>query len=233
MQRSVRNKNVKTSDLQIRRNKQRFRGKGKGRKNTFENSAVNIASIATRSMLRFLGNTEDKYIDVTYNSTLGTGILLSLLNGLTLGTDTGNRIGISIKVVMLEINFLAKISATATVDTSFHWWVVRDEQANGIAMSSATYLVDNTNVCTLTAPDYDKRFYTYVDEIGSLSVNGPSTVVMRKQIPLGFHVRYLKGSNAGTIADIGTNSLYLVAFGSDNVNLAAVNWYFRLYYVDN
>ncbi len=71
------------------------------------------------------------------------------------------------------------------------------------------------------------------DEVIALSTAGPSNAV-RVVSPTGcnFHVEYNNG-NAGTIADINSNSLYLVCFSDQATNTPTFQAYVRTWFVDN
>lgn len=155
----------------------------------------------------------------------GTNILL--LNGLSQGNTNITRIGDNVKIT--SIQFRGRLtSAIALLGTSrprvIIFW---DKQANGAA-PAATDLLDNSVITRLTdSPynhDYIERFDILYDKTWVIDSNavadfdpatGTTSTVMPKSVKINKYkklqrkVNYGLG-NAGTVADISHNSLYLM-----------------------
>jgi hypothetical protein len=171
-------------------------------------------------------------MDTNINTTYGTTYAVNLLNGLVQGTDYNNRVGISIKAVSLLCRLTIRINSAATLDSFFRFVILRDIQANNATVAQAT-IFETTDYNSLIRSDWSQRFYFYRDTTYKLSLAGPSTVSVEFSVPLGFHTHYVKGADAGTIADIATNVLFVWFASSDNTNQISANTNFRFFFVDN
>lgn len=230
MQRSNPKRNLRRSNQQpVRKGRKRISYLAAGRQ--LKGDVAKVMSYLPA--LKALINVEDKYIDTQSLATsVGTTPTQILLNGCTQGTTPNTRVGISIKCVNLEVILTYKIDDAATATpTNLRSVIVRDLQCNGATFGATTYWV-SANYYSFTNVSNQQRFYTFYDEIITLSPNGPESLVARAVIPLGFHVDYGSG-NAGTIADISTNALIWMCVSDDNVNTPSVDANFRLWFVDN
>jgi hypothetical protein len=211
----------------------RRRGRsGRSKRGLSNSSLVGLGASRAAKWLLSMFNSEDKYVDTDNNTTYGTTYAVNLLNGLVQGTDYNNRVGISIKAVSLLCRITIRMSATAAIDSFFRIAIIRDIQANNATVAQAT-IFETTDFNSLVRSDWSQRFHFYMDKTYKLSLAGPSTVSYQVSIPLGFHTHYIKGQDAGTIADIATNALFVWFVSSDNTNQVAANTNFRFFYVDN
>lgn len=184
-------------------------------------------------VMKALLNVEDKYIDSTATAvSVSTTPGQVLLNGCTQGNTASTRVGWSIKAVNLEVIVSLKIDDAETATPSMiRWVIVRDKQCNGAAFSSTSYWVSNS-VVSLTNVANQQRFHTYKDDLVMLSPNGPECACHREVIPMQFHTDYNSG-NAGTVADIATDSLYFMYISDNNTNTPHLDYAFRYWFVDN
>lgn len=168
-----------------------------------------------------------------YNSTY-SGLVLSsplvvLLNGITEGSDETNRIGDRMKFKWNDIRLQVYATNNLLASGSFRVMVVREKTALGSALAPAQFLQSATPNTTaqrnVTTRDHT-RYVVYYDETfllfpavssaaSPINVSGPDEYNIRIQTPLNFITDFSRG-NAGTIADIDTNSLYLLVFTDIN-----------------
>lgn len=224
--------NVKQVDFKGRRPR-RGRGRGgRGRGRISYLGAIKQLKGDFKALVSTL-NVEDKYIDTIVAPTAfaSTAAVLTLLNGTQLGNTSVTRNGFSTKAVDLQISLYLTQSSAAT-NTFVRLVLVRDEQPNSAIFLGNDLMVDSTNVLSLRYVPYIPRFHSYLDQIVCLTSSNNHAVVMSKTIRLGFHVQY-NTSNAGTIADINKNSLYLYLQSNETANFASYSFYVRFSFVDN
>ncbi len=184
------------------------------------------------NLLRRFVNTEVHYSDLAIAAAgTSTTPTFTLLNGSQTGDGVSNRTGISIKLERCDLRFILTNNATA-VTTFTRVMVIRDKQPNGAIFAIGDLLVATTPVSPYS--DFNQaRFVVMYDEVFALSTAGPANA-SRVVAPSGcnFHVVYNSG-NAGTVADINTNSLYLISFSDQATNTPTIQSYVRTWFVDN
>ena len=79
--------------------------------------------------------------------------------------------------------------------------------------------------------DNAKRFNILYRRQFSFSDNGKQMHVIKFNKNLNMHIRY--DGNAGTIADLTTNSLFILCVGNQASNVPTISFINRLYYLDN
>lgn len=181
------------------------------------------------SLRRFI-NAEFHFSDVTASTTATTSPSLILLNGLSIGDTASTRTGQSIKMDRSDLRVQLSVNATST--TNFvRLIVVLDKQTNATAMTAADLLVSSTTVSPYSF-GAQQRFVPLYDETIALSIYSLGAVT--KVIPLNTnqHVVYNTG-NAGTVADIVSNSVYFIFLSDQITNPPAILYYNRLWFVDN
>lgn len=181
--------------------------------------------------LKSLVNVERKYVDTTASTTSSTTPGLVLLNGLALGTASTSRLGQSIKMSSLYPNFLWSIAGAAST-TYVRVIIFKDEQANAAAPTAADLLVSTTSVLSPLVIGNGARFKVLMDVRKTLSINGTEIIRFKRFRKLFFHTRYNTG-NAGTIADIQTNSLYMLHMSDQGTNVPAFSYNIRCRFIDN
>jgi len=211
-------------------------GKRRVKRNSKSNSMrrLNWGSIIDQGfsdMRKYLFNTEDKYVDSTGNSTaVSTTASFVLLNGLAQGNAQGQRIGDSVNAINLEFNFLGSINASA-VTSAFRLVLFFDRKPQGAIPTIATLFSAN-NTYSLYNPTYAKRYNIILDRLISFNSNGEQSVAMSGFLPLMQHTEFGLG-DAGTIADIEENSLFLMLISDQGTNTVMFSYYIRYVYVDN
>ncbi len=223
-------RNVKQTDQRLRR-----RGRG-GR--SARGGGITYPNIARKiwrdvQMLKAMINVEDKYIDtnVAFTAFASTAPVYTLLNGMQLGTGPSARIGQSIRAASIQMN-IGLTQNTSAVNTFVRIMLVVDSQPNSAAPGANDILTTGADPFALRYVPFLPRFNVLYDELIVLTSSNEHGQVLSCTLPLGFHVQY-NTSNAGTIADINKNSLYLVLQSQETVNFASYAFDTRFSFVDN
>lgn len=176
-------------------------------------------------------NAEEKIIDITTTLSPSTTPTLTLLNGNTQGTGNSNRVGNSLKISQ---NYLQMTFASNAAGPLAHikWAIVLDKQPNGVvATANDIYEVGNLTVSPRNI-DKSKRFKVLCNGHVLLGTDGTgSKKFVECYDKMSIHTEYF--GNAGTIADISTNALYLYVLGDGVSNLPALTFYNRVRFLDN
>lgn len=198
----------------------------------FARSVGTVSKLARDvNYLRSVVNVERKYIDITATTTSTSTAALVLLNGLSQGTSAITRNGQSIKMTSIFFHGLWTINASAAT-TIGRVLIILDTQANGAAPAAADVLVSPSAVLSPLVIGNGKRFIVLSDIRVSLSINGTEIIRRKKFMKCGYHVKFNTG-NAGTIADIQTNSLYMLHVSDNGVNAPSYAYWVRTRFVDN
>lgn len=233
---NTRARNVKSDGKSRRSNKRRFRrqpvtvGRRVGtRVDNYMNFGRQAAS-DLNALRRFI-NTEVHYLDTSATGTnITNGTVFALLNGMATGDTSTTRTGQSIKMDRLDLRFSLNGNVTA-VQMLVRVFVVLDKQSNG-AIFADTDVLQATNVIAPYNVGNQNRFVIVYDDTFALSTGGPLNIVQTVRLPTNQHVDYTTAGGA-TIANILTNSLYLLFLGDQAVNFPTINYYARLWFIDN
>ncbi len=170
---------------------------------------------ATDQELKFEDNTFDS-LDVDDASTTGS---IVLLNGIAAGTANFNRIGKRLSMRSLWIQLVVERGLTSTANTDYvRLMIVLDKQAN----QAAPIVTEILQLDTPVAPVVDMWAPLNLNNTNRFSVLWETRVALYNNFIQGRIVRkYLRLSqtvvfdNSGAlVADISTNTLWLVAIGS-------------------
>lgn len=192
---------------------------------------------------RLYDREEFKFLDTTVSSDMNTTAILLLLNGMQYGNTAITRIGMKINIKSLEMRLLLRPTVTTGVENHCRWTLILDRQPNGAAPAAVTDILtaqSNTGMHNLANR---KRFKILRDQSFTLgSVVAGASTGMPTARNEHVYIKFRKGlvteyntGNAGTVADISTNSLYLMYFGSEvagNTDVAC-NGLVRIRYTDN
>lgn len=179
---------------------------------------------------------EWKYLDVAVNVTMDTAGSLVLLNGLVPGNGASQRVGQNVAIRSIEFRLLNYVTAGTGIDQVHRYALVVDRQANATPMTGAQYL----NAATIYGQrllENRKRFKTILDKSRYMNATAEpnSGCYTHKYIKLKrpLITEYNTG-NAGTIADIVSNSLYLYNIGSapPGATAGTIAGYVRIRYTD-
>lgn len=185
---------------------------------------------------------EWKYLDTTITGDMNTTAGLYLLNGLAPGTAANQRVGMKVTIRSIELRCRMTTSPVTGVDQYVRMILVLDRQPNGAVIGAVTDVLLAQSISSPRNLANRKRFKIMMDKQYAMGSNlnaatTPSTLpnmrLVKKYIKRPIITEYNTGV-AGTIADISTNSLYLMVFGTEvagntDTNLAG---YIRIRYTD-
>ncbi len=190
-----------------------------------------LQALKDLNYLRRFINTETNYTDAVQNAQASnTTANFNLINGLSLGDTATTRTGQSVKCVKIDLNFSVIGNQSGTSITG-RILVVMDHQSNG-AIFLIGDLLNATTPTSMFVVGNQMRFSVLFDESYAININGNFAFTQRKLINCQSHTEFNTG-NAGTVADINTNSIYLIHFSDQGVNTPTINWYTRYWFVDN
>ena len=149
-----------------------------------------------------------------------TGSTPLLLNGLTQGTSAVTRIGRRITVKSLLVRWYVQLAATTTGGAPLRLLVVADRQTNGAAPAITDILLTDEIASPMNLNN-SKRFKVVCDEIiPVIGAGGPQSIMIQRYMKLNMNTEFNSG-NAGTVADITTGSLYVMAWQGGGLATAA------------
>jgi hypothetical protein len=177
-----------------------------------------------------------KYLDAGFTATVvNTGGAINILNSMVGGTTVSTRLGrqVTVRKCMVRLGFT--VTAATGVDQFQRFLLVLDHQPNGAAPAITDILVTAAPNAQLNA-DNAQRFKILHDNVFHLNASGEAgsqrevRLLKRLMVP----VQYNSG-NAGTVADIATNSLFAVFVGSEaaGVTAGSVTGTIRTWFTDN
>lgn len=164
---------------------------------------------------------ELKAVDTSLASAVDTTGAIALLNGIARGDDIGNRVGRQVTCKYLEARIAMGVTSGTGEDQYQRILIVQDRQPNGTALAITDVLVA-TNVYSQSNLDNRLRFRILYDKWFPLnaSAEAGSAKSWEFKVPLNFVTQFNNG-DAGTIADIQTNSLYAIVIGSKVAGVTA------------
>lgn len=184
--------------------------------------------------------TETKYIDIPLNGAVAITNavpLTYLMNGLVKGDDINQRNGNSayMKYITLNINLYTSNNAFHN-GNSVRIMLVKEKPCLGTALSLTSLFGTTTPYPWTTFEniqrDWKKRFKIFYDRIFSVDgITWQRDIRIRKK--LNFTSNYARG-NAGTVADIDTNSLaLLILTDNSTANNHWIRFEAQIQYEDN
>lgn len=186
---------------------------------------------------------EKKFVDVSVSAQalgLGTNSFTTpgptfLLNGLVPDSTASGRIGRKVVLKSLYVRYSVNMAATSTLGAPIRIIVFYDKQANGSAPAVTDVLLADSFFSANNLSNRD-RFVVLADEVTepigvATGVYTASGVIYKK---LNLETMFNTGT-AGTIADITTGSVYIMAAQAGAIGTAAPLWSFRsrIRYTDN
>ncbi len=206
--------------------------KYKKRKGQFTYGQVLDKVVGDVSRLKGLINTEFKTVDTSSATAVSASGTVQLLNATIAGDDFDNRDGrvIRCKSIQYAINIIME-PATA-VNTTTRVMLVIDKQPNGVLMTVGELLTSGASNLDFRNLDNRKRFIILSDKIvmQSNTANTLDRLELYKQIDMK---TIYDDSNAGTIADIESNALFLVMISSEATNTPTLQVETRMRFIDN
>ncbi len=183
------------------------------------------------SQLSGLLNTEFKKIDNSANGTVSTTAGIVLLNGLAKGDDFDTRDGRQVRMKHLTLDLTFFQSGAAADITFMRIIIFVDKQANEATPVVLDYLQVSNMVSRINL-DNRHRFYTLFDRVVTMSNTGQKLGQLHFKHSMSTLVTFDDG-NAGTIADITTNAIYLLLVSTEGTNLPNATWFTRIRFLDN
>jgi len=182
-----------------------------------------------------LSQGEFKAVDVLTNIAVNIASSVTLLNGMTSGSGINQHVGREVTLRSIQFNYTTMVNAATGVDQLHRILLVYDRQTNASALTAAQVLaaVDPHSPRNL---ENRKRFKILYDRTHALNASGePGSFATRRFYRRLRHPVTFNAGVAGTVADIVTGSLYLVAIGSEAAGAPAgfVTFSSRIRYTDN
>lgn len=189
------------------------------------------AAMAVKYGMRSERTPEVKFIDVHQNATsISNAGQVQLLNGSVEGSAYNNRIGQKIELTSISVEFVIG-NATLTTGQGFPFGgtdvvkvaLVYDKQTNGAALAYSDVFQSSASA---QAPFGERNVNNLerfeVLKSGTYKIDTASNIAVHDSwyIPCHHQVRY-NGSNAGTVGDIQTGSIYLVYADQGTVTTGA------------
>lgn len=204
-------------------------------------------NISALRLVKAFRGPNNKYINPAFGSAItGAPTLTSpglfCLNQSSQGTGENNRIGRLVRHKWLDLDFGLEVNANSSDSAVVaRAYVIVETTALGSALAPQQFFVDNTNFSPYSQRDRTNRnasrYVVLWDSkpfiIGNpFRTNGSTTVVAQGTCPIGktfsvhlplnFSTDYSRG-NAGTYADIDTNSLWLMVVSDDTASLTTLS----------
>lgn len=193
---------------------------------------------------------EEKFITVSQNfASVATGAgALTLISGITQGTTPTTRVGAKIKLLRMEMSLSVRIPVSTTSNPGdaglVSVFVYKDPQGAapaafaGASGADAPYQVANVGTDAIRADDYAAHFTVkkelrFALNASSIGASAGLYNYLRPQymtIPLNVSQEFNNG-NAGTIADIIKNAVYLGR--ASDLGFLEIAWQVRIWFADN
>lgn len=200
------------------------------------NGALSKAKNGSKRSAVMRTPSEMKYLDAGFAATaVSTAGSINILNSMAGGTTVSTRLGRQVTVVKCMVRLGFTVTAGTGVDQFQRLLLVQDHQANGAAPAITDVIVTSAPNAQLNA-DNAQRFKILHDATFHLNAAGEpgSQREMRFLKRLHVPVQYNTG-NAGTVADMATNSMFAIFTGTEaaGVTAGSVTGTIRTYFVDN
>lgn len=181
--------------------------------------------------LKSVVNVERKHLEFNAATTSSTTAAFVLLNGCIPGSSGEQRDGQSIKMTSVFVRYNAQVNVAA-IASIHRVMIFTDSQPDAAAPTAANLLDAATNVLSPLNIDYAVRFKVHFDKSFIVNVVSDPLIECERYIKLDEHTKFNAGT-AGTIADITTNSLYMMHMSSEATNTVTFNYYVRTRFIDN
>jgi hypothetical protein len=195
--------------------------------------------VTKKEVVRLIrGATEIKYHDVLFNQVDLNITSSTLLNALSLGNTETTRIGINVTVTRIEVK-LFFTSTAATAMTRFS--IVVDSQSSGGGYNTAqlynTAMTYGAQSWYYMSPfnhaQVPSRFHIYRNKFIEQSSDWKSSQFVVEKFNTNIKVSYYDGANAGTIADINKNAIWLQLDNNGNASTDIFYGWIRILYTDD
>jgi hypothetical protein len=220
-------------------NKRKSRGGGGLPTPTSEYQAKTPENFSALKLVKSLKGPNDKYINTVYNALNGaptpSSPYIACLNAVAQGTGENSRVGRLIRNKWIDFDIELAIGPnTSMLDASLRVYIVVESTALGSQIAPGQFFADASAFTPTSQRDRTNRNasrFVVLWDSGPLAIgnprytNGTTTLMcvgggqpsarpMSKHLPLNFSTDYSRG-NAGTYADIDTNSLWIMVVSDD------------------
>jgi len=156
-----------------------------------------------------------------------------LINGMTRGDDNNQRIGREVLMRSVMLSYTTYVNVVSGTDVRVRIMIVYDRQTNTLAPAITDILNGSTEVSVRNLSNV-RRFSILYDVVHVInSYIEPFGQLYRKYYRRLNHPVVYNSGNAGTVADIVTGSLYLVAFSSTAADSPGLRYSVRIRYTDD
>lgn len=164
---------------------------------------------------------ELKASDVNVSMAADTTGAILLLNGIDPGTALNQRIGRQILAKKLRLRLACVVTAATGADQTQRVMVVLDKQPNGVALAITDVLTSVGTTANYNLSN-QARFKILFDRRVYLNATAEPFSAQLLDVSLGQkYVVQFNAGVAGTVADITTNSLYMITIGSNAAGATA------------
>jgi len=191
------------------------------------------------SMLPLLGNIEEKYFDVTGNTTTYTAMTIASaatalnLTNIAQGSDYLNRLGNSIRIKSIRIDFSLIVGSGGL--SVCRVIVFRDLMQAGVDPTPAQLLEVTTQVGGIHSPylHYDFNRFDVVHDKVYTSVTGDSTAFRHERLNVGVQDHCEFQGTTGADASNWQGAWYILFFDDQGTNHMQYAYSSRTTFVDN
>jgi hypothetical protein len=202
----------------------------------YGNTAYTVSKRALQIalMTKKLLNVEYKIIDTQLSlAAISTTANILQLTNIAQGTSDITREGNQIKISSIQFKYYMEINASTTA-TALRFILVQDKQTNGAIYTPGDLLEDASPTDVIVSPNNlgnKFRFRILYNKVHTLSQNGSRMQYKEFYKKVELPIRY--DGNAGTIADVNTNSLSMFIVSDEATNTPIIDMFVRLRFIDN
>ncbi len=203
---------------------------------SYAGTAYNVSkkALTIALMTKKLLNVEFKQIETPIQTqAVSTTATIIQLTNILQGNSNLTRDGDQIKLTALLFKYFYVINSSAT-STALRVMIVQDKQTNNAIYTIGSLLEDSTADDAIVSPlnlNNKYRFRVLYDKVHIVNISGSQKGYRKIFKKLDLKIRY--GANAGTIADVRSDSLSIVLISDEATNTIVLNGHCRLRFVDN
>lgn len=171
----------------------------------------------------------------------GAGASIVLLNGCTLGSDISNRIGrkIVMKSLLGRLSIYPVSTTNSPIGDVLRVIVFLDHQCNATGPTATTDLLQTANYQSPLNLANRDRFKVLFDKFYTVAANSYTAGALTTGDPRPIHKKLWKkmtegtifnSGNAGTVADITSNSLHMLAISANGQ--VRLEYNYRVRFID-
>lgn len=199
-----------------------------------------VPTPSTSYVPRALSYGEWKYVDVAVTPLVYSTASITLLNGLVPGTGASQRVGMKVALRTIELRGFVESYTGTGLEQEDRIMLLLDKQPNGVGPTAITDFLTAATVVSPRNLANRKRFKLLWDQTFALGAVATTTGTVTTRCfkkYLRFGVPLIVDFNtgtAGTIADIVSNSLHFITFGTEGVGTqgATSSFFIRVRYTD-